>query len=108
MRVIIFLALINTLIFIANIIYMNRITKEVYHTLERFASFKCLTKEFKEYDVKTSEYWFNEESLCVVFAIPLLNIVTLFVSVFNYDDMVKDISETTRNEFLNWVETKSK
>ena len=40
----------------------------------------------------------------VNFAIPAINVVTLFISCFDYDNMVKDIQKTTVNEFMAWVE----
>lgn len=57
MRVIIFAVIVNVIIFIANVVYMNRISKEVYLNLEMFAKFKCLSDEFERYNIKNSKYW---------------------------------------------------
>ena len=46
MRAIIFAVIVNVIIFIANVVYMNRITKEVYLNLERFAKLNWLSDEF--------------------------------------------------------------
>lgn len=85
---------------------MNRITKEIYLNLERFAKFKCLSDEFERYNIKNSKYWayWAGVSMYVYFAIPAINVVTLFISCFDYDNMVKDIQKTTVNEFMAWVE----
>lgn len=56
MRVIMYLLIENAVIFIINVIYMNRITKEVYHNLERFANFKGLSDEFIEFTTKPINY----------------------------------------------------
>ena len=103
MRVIIFAVIVNVIIFIANIVYMNRIAKEVYLNLERFAKFKYLSHEFERYNIKNSKYWAGV-SMYVYFAIPVINVITLFISCFDYDNMVKDIQKTTINEFMAWVE----
>lgn len=103
MRVIIFAVIVNVIIFIANIVYMNRITKEVYLNLERFAKFKYLSHEFERYNIKNSKYWAGV-SMYVYFAIPVINVITLFISCFDYDNMVKDIQKTTIKEFMAWVE----
>lgn len=103
MRAIISVAIVNVIIFIANIVYMNRIAKEVYLNLKRFAKFKCLSNEFERYNIKNSKYWAGV-SMYVYFAIPAINVVTLFISCFDYDNIVKDIQKTTVNEFTAWVE----
>ena len=58
---------------------------------------------FKKYNIKNSKYW-TGVSMYVYFAIPAINVVTLFISCFDYDNMVKDIQKTTVNEFMAWVE----
>lgn len=103
MRVIIFAVIVNVIIFIANIVYMNRITKEVYLNLERFAKFKCLSDEFKKYNTPKNKY-LSKFPLYFIFAISVINVITLFISCFDYDNMVKDIQKTTINEFMAWVE----
>jgi hypothetical protein len=103
MRVIIFAAIVNVIIFVANLVCMNCISKEVYLNLKRFAKFKCLSNEFERYNIKNSKYWAGI-SMYVYFAIPAINVVTLFISCFDYDNMVKDIQKTTVNEFMAWVE----
>lgn len=104
MRAIIFAVIVNVIIFIANVVYMNRISKEVYLNLERFAKFKCLSDEFEKYNIKNSKYWAGI-SMYVYFAIPAVNVVTLFISCFDYDNMVRDIQKTTVNEFMNEIES---
>lgn len=103
MRVIIFAVIVNTIIFIANVVYMNRITKEVYLNLERFAKFKCLSDEFKKYNTPKNKY-LSKFPLYFIFAIPVINVITLFISCFDYDNMVKDVQKTTVDEFMAWIE----
>ena len=103
MRVIIFAVIVNVIIFIANIVYMNRITKEVYLNLERFAKFKCLSDEFKKYNTPKNKY-LSQIPLYFIFAIPVINVITLFISCFDYDNMVKDVQKTTVDEFIAWIE----
>lgn len=103
MRVIIFAVIVNVIIFIANIVYMNRITKEVYLNLERFAKFKCLSDEFKKYNTPKNKY-LSKFPLYFIFAIPAINVIALFISCFNYDNMVKDVQKTTVDEFMVWIE----
>ena len=105
MRVIIFAVIVNVIIFIANIIYMNRITKEVYLNLERFAKFKCLSDEFKKYNTPKNKY-LGKFPLYFIFAIPVINVITLFISRFDYDNMVKDVQKATIDEFMAWVENR--
>lgn len=105
MRVIIFAVTVNVIIFIANIVYMNRITKEVYLNLERFAKFKCLSNEFKKYNTPKNKY-LSKIPLYFIFAIPVINIITLFISCFDYDEMVKDVQKTTVDEFMAWFENR--
>lgn len=105
MRVIIFAVIVNVIIFISNIVYMNRITKEVYLNLERFAKFKCLTKEFEEYDTLNSKYCGGFFTY-LMFAVPVINVITLFISCFDYDNMVSEIQETANDKFMNWVESR--
>lgn len=105
MRAIMYLLIENTVIFIANVIYMNRITKEVYHNLERFASFKGLSDKLIEFTTNPINY-------CGVdtyfqFAIPFVNLITLTISVKDYDKMVSTIQNEVCNNFLNWVDEKS-
>ncbi len=107
MRGIIFAVTVNVLIFIANVIYMNRITKEVYLNLERFAKFKCLSNEFKKYNTPKHKY-LSKFPLYFIFAIPVLNVITLFISCADYDNMVKDVQKTTVDEFMVWVEDNKK
>lgn len=103
MRVIIFAVIVNVIIFIANIVYMNRITKKVYLSLERFAKFKCLSNEFKKYNTPKNKY-LSKIPLYFIFTIPVINVITLFTSCFDYDDMVKDVQKATTDEFMVWVE----
>lgn len=103
MRVIISAVIVNVIIFIANIVYMNRITKEVYLNLERFAKFKCLSNEFKKYNTPKNKY-LSKFPLYFIFAIPVMNVITLFISCFDYDNMVKDVQITTVDEFMAWIE----
>ena len=105
MRVIIFAVIVNVIIFIANIVYMNRITKEVYLSLERFAKFKCLSDEFKKYNTPKNKY-LSKFPLYFIFAIPVINVITLFISRFDYDNMVKDVQKATIDEFMAWVENR--
>lgn len=105
MRVIIFAVTVNVIIFIANIVYMNRITKEVYLNLERFAKFKCLSDEFERYNTPKNKY-LSKFPLYFIFAIPVINVITLFISCFDYYDMVKDVQKTTVDEFMVWVENR--
>lgn len=104
MRVIILVVLINTLIFIANMIYMNRITKEVYRNLKRFASFKGLSDEFIEFTTKPINYCGIDTYF--QFVIPFVNLIALTISVKDYDKMVSTIQNEVCNDFLNWVEEK--
>lgn len=106
MRVIIFAVIVNVIIFIANIVYMNRITKEVYKNLKRFAKIKSLTKEFEEYDTLNSKYCGGFFTY-LMFAIPVINVITLFISCFDYDNMVSEIQETANDKFMNWVESRT-
>ena len=99
----IFVAIVNVIIFIANIVYMNRITKEVYLNLERFAKFKCLSNEFKKYNTPKNKY-LSKFPLYFIFTIPIINVITLFISCADYDNMVKDVQKTTVDEFMAWVE----
>lgn len=103
MRVIIFAVIVNVIIFIANVVYMNRITKDAYKKVKRFAEFKCLFEEFKKYDASKSKR-FGEFFVYLIFAIPIVNIITFFISYFYYDDIVKDVQKTTVDEFMAWVE----
>lgn len=103
MRVIIFAVIVNVIIFVANVVYMNRITKDAYKKIKRFAEFKYLFEEFKKYDASKSNR-FGEFFVYLIFAIPIVNIITLFISCFDYDNMVKDIQKTTVNVFMSWVE----
>lgn len=105
MRAIIFAVIVNVIIFIANIVYMNRITKEVYLNLERFAKFKCLSDEFKKYNTPKNKY-LSKSPLYFIFAIPVINVITLFISCFDYDNMVKDVQKTTVDEFMVWIENR--
>ena len=105
MRAIIFAVIVNVIIFIANIVYMNRITKEVYLNLKRFAKFKCLSDEIKKYNTPKNKY-LSKFPLYFIFAIPVINVITLFISCFDYDNMVKDIQKTTVDEFMAWIEVR--
>lgn len=105
MRVIIFAVIVNVIIFIANIVYMNHITKEVYLNLERFAKFKCLSDEFKKYNTPKNKY-LSKFPLYFIFAIPVINVITLFISCFDYDNMVKDVQKATADEFMAWTENR--
>lgn len=84
---------------------MNRITKEVYLNLERFAKFKCLSDEFKKYNAPKNKY-LSKFPLYFIFAIPVINVITLFISCFDYDNMVKDVQKTTVDEFMAWIENR--
>ena len=103
MRAIIFAVIVNVIISIANIVYMNRITKEVYLDLERFAKFKCLSDEFERYNTPKDKY-LSKFPLYFIFAIPVINVIILFISCFDYDNMVKDVQKTTVDEFMAWIE----
>jgi|GEM_PF-2573354 hypothetical protein len=103
MRVMTFAIIVNAIIFVANMTYMDCISKEVYKNLKRFAKFKCLTKEFEEYDTLNSKYCGGFFTY-LMFAIPVINVITLFISCADYDNIVKDIQKTTINEFMIWVE----
>lgn len=105
MRAIIFAVIVNVIISIANIVYMNRITKEVYLDLERFAKFKCLFEEFEKYNISKSKR-FGEFFVYIIFVIPIVNIITFFISYFDYDNMVKDVQKTTIDEFMTWIENR--
>ena len=105
MRVIIFTIIVNTLVFIANVVYMNGITKDAYKKVKRFAEFKCLFKEFEKYNISKSKR-FGEFFVYIIFAIPIINIITFFISYFDYDDMVKDVQKTTVDEFMTWIENR--
>lgn len=105
MRVIMYLLIENAVIFIINVIYMNRITKEVYHNLERFASFKGLSDEFIEFTTKPI-------NCCGIdtyfqFVIPFVNLIALTISVKDYDKMVSTIQNEVCNNFSNWVDEKA-
>lgn len=102
MRVIIFAVIVNVIIFIANIVYMNHITKEVYFNLERFAKFKSLTKEFEEYDTLNSKYCGGFFTY-LMFAIPVINVITLGISHLDYDNMVKEIQKIAIDGFMAWI-----
>lgn len=105
MRVIILAVILNTLVFIANVVFMNGITKDAYKKVKRFAEFKCLFEEFKKYDASKSKR-FGEFFVYLIFAIPIVNIITFFISYFYYDDMVKDVQKTTVDEFMAWIENR--
>lgn len=106
MRVITFAIIVNAIIFVANMIYMDCISKEVYKNLKRFAKFKSLTKEFEEYDTLNSKYCGGFFTY-LMFAIPVINVITLFISCFDYDNMVSEIQETANDKFMNWVESRT-
>lgn len=106
MRVAILIALLNILFFIINILCMNLITKEVYKNLKRLVDFKCLSKKYAEYDIKASKK-LDEISLYVLFFIPILNIITLFILLFNRNNIVKEIQEAAYNNFINWLKTEN-
>ena len=103
MRVMTFAIIVNTIIFVANMTYMDCISKEVYKNLKRFAKFKSLTKELEEYDTLNSKYCGGFFTY-LMFAIPIINVITLFISCFDYDNMVSEIQQTTIDGFMNWVE----
>ena len=105
MRVIVYLLIENTLIFIANVIYMNRITKEVYHNLERFASFKGLSNDFIEFTIKPMNCC--DIDTYFQFMIPFVNLIALIISVKDYDKMVSTIQNEVCNNFLTWVDEKA-
>lgn len=103
MGVIMLAVIANVIIFVANLVCMNHITKEVYLSLERFAKFKCLSDEFKKYNTPKNKY-LGKFPLYFIFAIPVINFITLFISCFDYDNMVKDVQKTTVDEFMAWIE----
>lgn len=41
-----------------------------------------------------------------MFAVPVINVITLFISCFDYDNMVSEIQETANDKFMNWVESR--
>lgn len=55
MIVMILSAMANTLVFIANVVYMNGITKDAYKKVKRFTEFKCLFEEFEKYNISKSK-----------------------------------------------------
>jgi len=105
MKVMAFAIIVNAIIFVANMAYMDCISKEVYKNLKRFAKFKCLTKEFEEYDTLNSKYCGGFFTY-LMFAVPVINVITLFISCFDYDNMVSEIQETANDKFMNWVESR--
>lgn len=103
MEVIMLAVIANIICFIGNIIFMNGITKDAYKKVKRFAEFKCLFEEFEKYSISKSKR-FGEFFVYIIFAIPIVNIITFFISYFDYDNMVKDVQKTTVDEFMAWVE----
>ncbi len=104
MRVIIFVAIVNVIIFVANLVCMNCIIKDVSKKVKRFVEFKCLTNEFKKYGgIKSMR--FGDFFRYFIFIIPIVNIITLFISCAGYDNMVKETQQTVINEFMSWVES---
>lgn len=95
----------NVICFIGNIIFMNGITKNAYEKVKRFAEFKCIFEEFKKYDASKSKH-FGELCIYFIFAIPIVNIITFFISYFYYDDIVKEIQQVVISEFMNWNENR--
>lgn len=102
MKVIIFAVIVNVIIFVANLVCMNCITKDVSKNVKRFVEFKCLANEFKKYGgIKSMR--FGDFFRYFIFIIPIVNIITLFISCAGYDNMVKETQQTVIDEFISWV-----